>query len=274
MATTGMLALQGARLYYEVTGADHLPAVVMAHAGIADHTMWAGQVAEFQDRYRMITYDARGYGHSETTATVEFSNRADLLALLDHLQLERPILMGCSRGGQIVSEFALEFPDRISALILVCAGISRYPFPDDLTLPEEAALFEAMEEAEEVGDWERVAELDVRVWVDGVRRGGMGNAEVREHVRAMCLHNYTRGDNPGTVIPLDPPPGHRLPTLRIPTLVLVGEFDTSVARYSAEVLATTIPNARKVVIKEAAHVPNLEQPVVFNALMSDFLATL
>jgi len=93
---TGFLETNGARIYYEVDG--HGPAVVLIHAGIANLRMWDDQVTALRDAYRVIRFDTRGFGRTETDA-VEFSNRADVAALLDHLGERSAHPRAVTRGG-------------------------------------------------------------------------------------------------------------------------------------------------------------------------------
>lgn len=271
MEQTGFVEVEGARLYYETAGSG--PAFVLLHAGIADCTMWDIQFKALQEAYQVIRYDARGYGRSETMASVKFSNRDDLRAVLDHLGVDKAILMGCSRGGQIAMDFTIDSPDRVRALITVCAGLGGYDF-GSIIPPEEMALFEEAEAAEEAKDWELVADYDVRIWVDGITRRGQAPESVREKVREMCLQLYAREDDPGEVIPLDPPAAQRLGEIHVPVLAIVGQYDTAVARAAAEVIGTQIAGAYKVIIQETAHVPNMEQPLKFYSVLLAFLKKL
>ena len=93
---SGSLETNGARIYYEADGAGD--PVVLIHAGVANLRMWDDQVEALRNSYRMIRYDTRGYGRTETDA-VEFSNRADIAALLDHLGEASAHVLGLSRGG-------------------------------------------------------------------------------------------------------------------------------------------------------------------------------
>ncbi|MBL8131923.1 MAG: alpha/beta hydrolase [Anaerolineae bacterium] len=271
MTETGYVETNRGRLYYEVAGEGE--ALVFIHAGIADSSMWDPQVEVFQGQYRVIRYDTRGYGRSETLEPMPYSNRDDLRAVLDALHVEKAILVGCSRGGQIAVDFALEFPGRVRAIVPVCAGLRGVDLVPDMPA-DEAALFEEAEAAEAAGDWERVAEYDVRIWADGVMRGGTALEAVRDKVRQMCLKLYARGDDPGTPIPLEPPAGLRLGEIAVPTLIIVGAFDTSHARAAADVMAAGIAGARKVVIENSAHVPSMEHPELFNQILGEFLDSL
>lgn len=135
-----------------------------------------------------------------------------------------------------------------------------------------------MEAAEAAGDHERVATLDVRVWVDGPLQPESRAAEaVRQKVYAMALNNYTThshlfaaGPAPQ---PLDPPAYGRLGQVRVPVLAIVGELDPS-ATAAAEVLAQGLPDCRIERFPDCAHLPNLERPERFNELLLGYLAGL
>jgi pimeloyl-ACP methyl ester carboxylesterase len=264
---SGTLSVPGAGLYWESTGSG--PALLLVHAGIADHSMWDDDVPALAAAHRVVTYDCRGYGRSAST-DVAFSNRADIAALMDHLGLERAALLGCSRGGQIAIDFTLEQPERVSALIMVASG------PGGLEhepTPEELVLFETEEPMWLAKDWAGMADLDVRVWVDGV--GGSADrvpAAIRERVRAMCLAKYETASPDGQPIVLDPPAGGRLEEIARPTLVIHGDLDVSYIGFAAETMERRILGARRVTLPGVAHMVNLERPAEFRRLVLDFLA--
>lgn len=90
--------------------------------------MWDAQVEALRDAYRVIRHDTRGFGRTETDA-VEFWNRADIAALLDHLGERSAHLIGLSRGAQIALDFALEFPERVRSLTFSGGGVGGYDAP-------------------------------------------------------------------------------------------------------------------------------------------------
>lgn len=268
MTDTGFLEFNGARLYYEAAGSG--PALVLIHAGIADSRMWDGQFAEFARHCRVVRYDTRGYGRSKTEP-VEFSNRADLAALLDHLGIERATLVGVSRGGQIAGDFALEFPHRISGLVPVCAGMSGFDY-ESVVDAAALELDEAAYAAQQAKDWDRAAELNVQLWVDGPGQPvGRAPAAARELVRQMTYDNITQHHGDEKPLVLDPPAAGRLGEIQVPALVIIGALDTGDSVAVADALVAGIAGARKVVFENAAHVPNLEEPELFNKVLLEFL---
>src|SRR4029079_4976382 len=104
---TGFLEIEGKKLYYEVAGAG-IP-LVFAHAGFLDGGMWDDQWDAFRQDYRVIRYDMRGYGKSDPLQAPT-SRRAELHALLKHLQIEAAYLVGCSLGATMILDFAIEHP--------------------------------------------------------------------------------------------------------------------------------------------------------------------
>ena len=117
---SGYLETNGARIYYEVEG-DGSP-LLLIHGGLGSLRMWDGVVPALTDRYRVIRYDTRGFGQTETE-DVEFSNRADAIAVLDHLEAASAVVVGQSRGGNIALDLAIEHPQRVTALVSVAGGV-------------------------------------------------------------------------------------------------------------------------------------------------------
>jgi pimeloyl-ACP methyl ester carboxylesterase len=269
MTTSGFVEVDGGQLYYVLDGSG--PAVTFVHAGIADHTMWDAQIAALSPHFTVLRYDTRGFGRS-TTQDVPFTNRGDLLALLDQLHIEQTALVGCSRGGQIALDTAVSHAERVTKLVWVCSGVGGFELPDESFDPREIALFTEMEAAEQSKDFERIATLDVRVWVDGpLQPAGRADAAVRAQVYAMALNNYRSHATYGQPQPLDPPAATHLAELSLPILAIVGDLDFSSVSASADYLVANAPNARRITMHGTAHVPSMERPEEFNRIVQEFL---
>ena len=266
MATeTGTLETNGARIYYEADGSGD--PVVMVHAGVADLRMWDDQVSALRDSYRVIRYDTRGFGVTETDA-VEFSNRADIAALLDHLGETSAHVVGLSRGGRIALDFAIEHPDRVRSLVVAAGGIGGYESPDDA--PMEA--FEEAERYEEAKDWAALADWETAYWADGPGQpADRVDPDVRAKVHDWILTTYLAEKEAGEPQQLDPPAVGRLGELRAPLLVMLGTLDDPGTSESMRHLADAVPGARLEIFEGSAHMLNLEQPERFNALLLEFL---
>lgn len=266
----GTLEIEGDHLYYEVAGAG--PVLVLGHAGFVDRRMWDDQWAEFAQQYRVIRYDMRGYGESSPVHR-PVVRRADLAQLLTHLDVARAILVGCSMGGEVMLDYTLEHPDQVAALVLVNSVPSGFEMQGPPP-PEIMEMIEALQQ----GDEARVAELQLRIWIDGpTRRADQVDATVRARAAEMnkiAVQNNTWATaDAQPADPLNPPAVSRLAQVRVPTLVVAGALDHAENLRGMDLMAAEIPNAQKVVLAHSAHVPSMEQPVEFNRAVLDFLAT-
>jgi 3-oxoadipate enol-lactonase len=112
-------AVNGVEITYTDSGGPG-PAVVFSHGYLMDHTMFDRQVTALAPRYRVITWDERGHGGTRATEGLTYwDSAADVLALLDHLGIERAVLAGMSQGGFLSLRAALTAPDRVRALVLI-----------------------------------------------------------------------------------------------------------------------------------------------------------
>ena len=267
MTESGFIEVDGGRLYYEADGSGH--PLVLVHAGVANLRQWDEQVPRFAERYRVIRYDTRGWGRSETEQ-VEFSNHDDLAAVLDALGERSAYVLGLSRGGSIVLNFVLAYPDRADALIFCAGGIEGFEAPDT---PEEEAIWEEAQRHEETHDWEWVADFETRFWVDGPGQStDRVDPAIRERVHDWILTTYQEEKNEGKPQRLSPPANSRLGDLDLPTLVMVGDLDERTTQLACRHLADAVPGARFEEFRGAAHMLNLEQPEKFTRLVLDFLA--
>jgi pimeloyl-ACP methyl ester carboxylesterase len=267
------LDVNGGILTYETAGSPSSPAVVFIHAGIATRTMWWPQLTEFANRYFVVIYDTRGFGDTVTTdPDVQYSNRDDLLRLLDHLQVERAAIVGCSRGGQIALDFALEHPSRVWALVSSCGGIGGF---DPGVSPEEQGIIDQMIAAEQAQDYDRLIELNVALWVHGFGRPAIELESpllqaIGDNVRQWERLNATHAQEGGTPIVLDPPALNRLGEIRVPMLYIVGTYDSQHTHRAGDYIARHVSGAQRTEIA-GAHLPNLEQPDLWNEVVLEFL---
>ena len=111
-------------LRYEHTG-DGQPVVLIQGANLPME-MWDAQVEYFAPQFHVVRYDVRGFGGSAPRDQVPYQSHSDLLALLDHLRIERAHLVGLSLGGRIAVDFALTYPNRVRSLVLAGPGLSGY----------------------------------------------------------------------------------------------------------------------------------------------------
>jgi pimeloyl-ACP methyl ester carboxylesterase len=248
-------------LYYEAAGRGE--PVVFIHGGQLDRRMWDDQFRPFAKDFRVIRYDVRGYGRSETP-TRRYSDVKDLRSLLDALRVTKAHLVGLSLGGRIAIDFALEHPDRVASLTAVAPGLSGFRWSEDEN-KRQLAIFRAMQDQGE----ERAVELWLK---DPYMAPAMENAAIAGRVRQLAIENARCWVmNPVLGRETDPPAIGRLGAIRVPTLLVVGDRDVPDIRAIVKVLGEKIPHARTVIIPDAGHMVNMEKPEAFNAAVLEFL---
>lgn len=261
-------AINGVRLFYRSAG--HGTPLLLLHAGICDGRMSDDQIGAFARTHRVIVPDFRGFGQTEMVAG-DFAHRRDLQALMDHLGIDRAILVGGSMSGKTTLDFTLDHPGRVAALILVASALSGYGFTDAGT----RAAWQASDAALEAGHLDEAAEIEMQTWLAGPRRRlEQIDPGLRERVRAMLIRSYATPPDLGEEEPLEPPAVGRLGQVRAPTLVIAGDEDRPDIIAIAGLLESGIAGARKVVMPGTAHLPNMEQPAAFNRIVTDFLGGL
>ena len=259
------LNFDNAEIYYEDAGQG--TPLVMLHAGIAHNAMWEPQFEHFSKTHRVVRFDQRGFGKT-ITHTKRFNRRADLRALLDHLNIERAILLGCSMGGSLALDFTLEHPERVSALILIAAGYSGFESP-----PELVKQWDEQDAAFAAGDFERVIDLELQMWVVGPNRTpAQVPSHVLEKIRAMELDNLKIDTDGYQTAQLEPPAAGRLKEVTVPTLIIIGTGDQPHVVENGHTLAREIPNAELLILENIGHVPSMEMPEAVNGAVENFLS--
>ena len=269
--TTSYADVNGAKLYYEAAGEGH--PLVFLHAGIANLHMWDDQFRAFRDRYRVVRYDHRGFGQSSAPAGPA-SMVDDVYSLLTFLNIDRAYLVGCSMGGGAALDFTLAHPEMVDGLVLVGAGVSGAPDEEDDAL---ADAFQKIQDAAKAGDFDTANELEVRMWVDGVGRApDQVDPAFRAKASAMNRALYDRDAEMNAIEwqSTESPAYPRLESVTAPTLVIVGDRDLSEIQKAADTMAERIPGAKKVVMRNTAHLPSMELPDQFNQILGDFLSSL
>jgi pimeloyl-ACP methyl ester carboxylesterase len=262
------LNLEDGQLYYEVTG-NGFP-LVLSHAAFLDSRMFDAVWEPLARHFRVIRYDMRGYGRS-SPVTGPLCRRPDVTRLLAHLGIERAHLVGCSNGGEVSLDVALEHPGLVASLTLVDSTPSGF----ELQGAPPRYLFEMMD-AVQRGDIGNASELQIRIWLDGEQREPeQVNPGLRK--KALEMNNIPIRQNTFMIAdtqpvdPLAPPAVTRLEQVGCPTLIVVGALDHPEVLRAADEMAARIPNARKVAIKETGHVPSYEQPELFTRYLLEFL---
>jgi len=261
---TGFAEFGQSRLYYEVAGAGE-PTLILLHGGMLDCTMWDEQFELLARSHRVVRYDASAHGRSILPPEA-YWDHADLRVLMDHLGIDRAILVGLSMGGRVAIDMALEEPSRVQGVVAISSGLGGYRFGSNFHLNNRKMMIAAWKS----GDFDAVVEAFQREWTDGpFRAPDEVDPKVRERVRMMArgtVQSVMEGRS------LFPPAIERLGELDVPMLVVVGELDMPGIHEIADLLVAANPQAELVAIPGVAHMVNLEAPERFNELLLGFLA--
>lgn len=242
---------------YDVRGTG--PVIVLLTGSNLDRRMWTREAEWLSKTYTVVRYDLRAHGESDT-ATAPFSHLADLTSVLDELKIQKATLIGLSAGSTIALEAALEMPARVERMVLAGPAIGGFAGKVRPAFPPE------MMPAIQAREWRKVSELLLTTTVFAAA------PESEALVRQMVTENerlWTVDRN------LMKPPisaAERLGSIRIPTLVVVGEKDLSQMEH-AELLAVRIPGARLVKVPGGSHIVNLTSPKEFESAVRAFLAS-
>jgi 3-oxoadipate enol-lactonase len=252
-----------ARINCEITGSG--PVVVLIHGWALDLTVWDDQIPVLARGHRVLRYDLRGFGGSTGHADIT-GDADDLRTLLDSLGIRSAYVVGLSRGSRVALDFAVAFPERVRALVLYG--------------PTPPAGFQPLPPGP--GAEARFGEIARRYGLDSVRKLFSAspvawNPPNRPDVDARLARIWSRYDGRDL---LDPGPAtgrvpqarvEQLSSIRVPTLVIVGDHESPLLRAVGDTLIHRIPGARMVVIPDAGHGAHLHQPERFNRELLAFL---
>ena len=258
-------------MHVHIESAGEGQALLFIHAGVADSRMWADQMEEFSTTHKVISFDQRGYGQTPWEAG-PFSVRDDALAALDAVGVESAVLVGCSMGGGTALQLAISHPERIDGLVLVGAFPGGWEPKDGW---EENPLEEEAEAASAEGDFDRVVEIDLQMWLVGYGRSA---DEVPQPLKDLFVDMDRTPVTTATErwdhrVPFGRQINDHLEEIDTPTLVVVGAHDESLLLEAADYLAERLSDRDAVVIEESAHLPSMEQPEAFNSVLRSFLDT-
>lgn len=253
----------GIETYYEVHGREGAPWLVLSHSLACSTRMWDPQIEALKGEYRILAYDTRGHGASEApTGAYSLEQLADdLAALLNELEITSAHYCGLSMGGMIGQTFALKYPGVFRTLTLADTT-SRYP-------AEAAALWADRIRTAETKGMEALAQPTLERWfTEPFRKAHPDKVDaIRKLIVATPVAGYAGCSQAIPKINLT----SRLKEIRCPILVIVGEQDGGTPPAMAREIHDNAPGSKLVVLPQAAHIANLEQPEAFTKSLRDFL---
>jgi 3-oxoadipate enol-lactonase len=249
-----MIGVSGGEVWAEDSGGDG-PPLVLLHPGWGDSSIWdpmLAALAQLPRQFRVVRYDTRGFGKSPAPATA-YTHLADLIAVLDHLQIAQAALVAHSGGGSPAMSLALAQPERVRQLILVAPGVQDHPWPAaDPYFAEFGRLFEA-------GDRDGLVALGLQTWATA-GADPAAQAQVRGAVAAFFRQ--------GELERPDPPAYERLGEITADAVLVIGDLDHPMIHDAAAAIASRIPGCRTVTVPGADHLLPLRAPVVLADLVN------
>jgi pimeloyl-ACP methyl ester carboxylesterase len=245
------LERDGVAIHYDDHGEGE--AILLTHGYSATGQMWSGQVEALAADYRLISWDLRGHGRSDSPDDLEAYREAaaveDMAALLDACGVARAVIGGLSLGGYLSLAFHAVHPERVRALLLFDTGPGY----------KKGSAREG---------WNQTSEATARRFEErGLEALGRGDeVRISTHRSAKGLALAARG----TLKQFDARVIESLPEIRVPTLVLAGEDDRPFLA-ATDYMAAKIPGAEKVILAGAGHAANIQQPEAFNKAVRSFL---
>jgi len=242
--TETLVAVDGGEVWADDSGGAGRP-VVLLHPGVGDSRIWDCLLPALTPKYRVIRYDARGFGRSAAPG-VKFSLLRDLFGV------ERAAFVGCSQGGASALGLAIGEPSRVSALVLLCPGVPGAPALDEAkNTPREGELEPAFSRAVEAGDVDGLAGVMQRAW------GKSGTSpEVMEQLRSAARAILSGGG----LKKADAPVFGRLEEITVPSALLVGDADYPPLVEANKQAAAMIPGCEFTVVPGMDHFPPLREP--------------
>jgi 3-oxoadipate enol-lactonase len=234
--------------------------------GIAnDLSMWDAQVPALERDFRILRYDLRGHGGSETTSgdySIDILVR-DLRTLLDGRGVEKTSMVGLGLGGAIAQAFAIAHPERVERLMPCCCRARM--------VPDFAAMWHKLRETVQKNGLETIVEPTVQRWFSEDFKAA--HPEVLDKIRKMIRGTTQEGYLGVTAAFLGLDVEGRLPEIKAPTLYVSGAEDKLGGPPALmEGLSRQVKGARHASVPNAAHIANIQNPEGFNAVLTGFLS--
>ena len=243
-ATYGDVEVGGAHIYYAIYGTGE--PVILLHGGLGNSDHWANQVPALADKFQVIVIDSRGHGRS-TRARGPISYdvmAADVIAVMDHLELKRASIVGWSDGGEIALKLGINHPDRVDKLFVFGAnydvnGSKKRTGTPAATFQTYAVKCKAdyLRMSKTPRAYDSLVDYLLPIW-----RSPMG---------------FTKD---------------QLRSIQAPTMIADGDHDEVIVLDQVEEMSHLIPNAQLKVFANASHFALWQVPAEFTTTLVDFLS--
>jgi len=268
---TNLIPAGKLQVHYQIQGKGS--PLIFIHAGYQEMGMWSQQVAYFKDYNTVITIDLPGHGETkgiDTTLLVK-----DVIRIcMDSLHIHTASFVGLSLGGSCVQDFVLGYPERVEKVILVGSGLSGWS--DVLSMDTVSkACFARMAAIGATNNLDSFAHAFTQIWGIGFsRKPESVDSKVREYVFQTTLTNLKQHPDDNRWPQLDSPRASiriRQHQWQRPLLIIYGNKDLPFILAVANWLHNSIPGSSEMMIPDAAHMVNMEEPLLFNLAVRAFL---
>ncbi len=260
------------RLYYEEAGTGD--ALVFVHEYAGDLRSWEPQIRFFSRRYRCVVFNARGFPPSDVPGDqIMYSQKHacdDVLAIVDHLEIESAHIVGLSMGGFAALHYGLEYPQRARSLVVAGCGYGAENDKREQFQAEVEATAQLIEQSSGEAFAARYSEGPTRIQFKN--KDPRGWAEFRKHLAEHSMQGAAltmRGVQKArpSIFDLE----ERMRRLTVPTLILTGDEDDPCLVPNL-FMKRTIPSAALIVFPNSGHTINIEEPARFNSVVEEFIA--
>jgi pimeloyl-ACP methyl ester carboxylesterase len=255
-----IVEINGSQMYYEMAGEGK--SLCFIHGNTMDTRVWDEQFNFFSQYYQVLRYDLRGCGKSEEP-TSRYSYDRDLKALLTYLSIEKTAVLGISVGGGIALNFALNYPEMVYALIPVD------PFMTGYLWPQTSPLLKKLGAHVKNGNAQAARKIwNDMPWFDNIKK----RPTVYQKFSTIVNDNSGWLFEKGNVVDWgEIPISARLDEISIPTLVVIGEYDTDDNYEVGQILGSKIKNCRQLTVPDSGHMTMMENPDFFNEHVLEFM---
>jgi 3-oxoadipate enol-lactonase len=260
------ITANGISVNYTLDGPAGAPVVMLSHSLATDLSMWDPQMKALTAHYRVLRYDTRGHGGTDAPAEAYTLDQLghDARTLLQALGIAKVHWVGLSMGGMIGQTLALKSPELFLSLSL-CDTSSRIP-------AEAKPLWADRIKTAQSQGMEPLVEGTISRWFTAPFREQ--HKDVVDPVRTMIRRTPPQGYAGccAAISALDLT--DRLPAIKLPTLIVVGEEDQGTPVAASQAIQAKIAGSQLEILKSAAHLANMEQPEAFTKALTSFLARL
>jgi pimeloyl-ACP methyl ester carboxylesterase len=271
---TGFAEVNGTKLYFEVAGKGE--PIIFVHGNFGDRRHWDKQFEPLSKKFRVVRYDVRGFGKSAMPKPEEsYSNWDDLKALMDYLKIDKAHVCGLSMGSGIAVDFALVYPEKCLSVIPIGPWGSGFG-EGNFKSPNADSLFVVFTQVRKLLGYGELKEAVDYIWTGNQSLAHtVKDKDTRKALLEMG-YDYTFWSwlNQSKIQSLNPTGMDRLKEIKLPTLIVIGEYDHPCCIEVADIMKKEIKGSKLVTIKNAGHIMNMDKPEEFNNELIKFIDNL